>query len=330
MKNKKALIIGVTGQDGSYLAELLLKKKYQIHAIIRKIPYKEKKNRFWRIQKIIKKIIFHNVSLNEYKKLSNLIKKTKPDEIYHLAAQSYINYRFDDEFFQLNPNINGTHYILSAIKNFSPNSKFYFASSSEMFGNVNVSPQNENTKLNPRSAYGISKVAGYQLTKNYREAHKLFACTGILYNHESSRRGINFVTKKIVNGVAKIYLNKKKKIILGDISAKRDWGYAEDYVLAMWKMLQQKKPSDFVIGTGKLHSVKDFLKIAFDYVGLNYKDFIKIDKKLIRPKDTAVLKANISKAQKYLKWKPKVNFKNLVVNMVKDEIKLLQNNNTSK
>jgi GDPmannose 4,6-dehydratase len=330
MKNKKALIIGVTGQDGSYLAELLLEKKYKVHAILRKVSLKKNKNRFWRINEFKKKIIFHNASLNEYKKLSNLIKKIKPHEIYHLAAQSYINYRFDDEFFQLNPNINGTHYILSAIKDYSPKSKFYFASSSEMFGNVNSFPQNENTKLNPRSAYGISKVAGYQLTKNYREAHNIFACTGILYNHESSRRGINFVTKKIVNGVAKIHLKKKKKIILGDINAKRDWGYAGDYVLAMWKMLQQSKPSDYVIGTGKLHSVKDFLRIAFEYVGLNYKNYIKIDKKLIRPKDNAILKANIFKAKKYLKWRPKVSFKNLVIDMIKSEIKLLQNNKTGK
>ena len=330
MKNKKALIIGVTGQDGSYLAELLLKKKYKVHAILRNVSLKKNKNRFWRINEFKKKIIFHNASLTEYKKLSNLIKKIKPHEIYHLAAQSYINYRFDDEFFQLNPNINGTHYILSAIKNYSPKSKFYFASSSEMFGNVNSFPQNENTKLNPRSAYGISKVAGYQLTKNYREAHNLFACTGILYNHESSRRGINFVSKKIVNGVAKIHLKKKKKILLGDINAKRDWGYAGDYVLAMWKMLQQSKPSDYVIGTGKLHSVKDFLRISFEYVGLNYKNYIEIDRKLIRPKDNAILKANIFKAKKYLKWKPKVNFKNLVIDMIKSEIKLLQNDKTNK
>jgi GDPmannose 4,6-dehydratase len=330
MKNKKALIIGVTGQDGSYLAELLLKKKYKVHAILRKVSLKKNKNRFWRINEFKKNIIFHNASLNEYKKLSNLIKKIKPHEIYHLAAQSYINYRFDDEFFHLNPNINGTHYILSAIKNYSPKSKFYFASSSEMFGNVNSFPQNENKKLNPRSAYGISKVAGYQLTKNYREAHNIFACTGILYNHESPRRGINFVTKKIVNGVAKIHLKKKKKIILGDINAKRDWGYAGDYVLAMWKMLQQSKPTDFVIGTGKLHSVKDFLRIAFEYVGLNYKNYIEIDSKLIRPKDNAILKANIFRAKKYLKWKPKVNFKNLVIDMIKSEIKLMQINKTAK
>jgi len=330
MKNKKALIIGVTGQDGSYLAELLLKKKYKVHAILRKVSLKKKKNRFWRINEFKKKIIFHNASLNEYKKLASLIKKIKPHEIYHLAAQSYINYRFDDEFFQLNPNINGTHYILSAIKNYSPKSKFYFASSSEMFGNVSSFPQNENTKLNPRSAYGISKVAGYQLTKNYREAHNLFACTGILYNHESSRREINFVSKKIVNGVAKIHLKKKKKILLGNINAKRDWGYAGDYVLAMWKMLQQSKPSDYVIGTGKLHTVKDFLRIAFKYVGLNYKNYIEIDRKLIRPKDNAILKANIFKAKKYLKWRPKVNFKNLVIDMIKSEIKIIQKDKTNK
>ena len=319
--NKKALITGITGQDGSYLAELLLSKNYTIHALIRKKPKIINHNRFWRIQNFKKKIHFHECSLNQYEKLSNLIKKIKPDEIYHLAAQSYINYKFDDEFFQLNPNINGTHYILSAIKNYSPKTKFYFAGSSEMFGNVNQSKQNENTKFNPRSAYGISKVAGFQLTKNYRDAHKLFACTGILYNHESPRRGIDFVSRKIAISVAKIYKGIDNKIILGDINSKRDWGHASDYVYAMWKILQLKKPTDFVIGSGQQHSVKDFLKIASAHAKIgNYKKYLKIDKKLMRKNDKNNLKADIRKALKYIKWKPKTSFHDLVVSMVESEI----------
>ena len=319
---KKVLISGITGQDGSYLAELLINKNYEIHALLRKIKFA---NRFERIKNIKKKINFHYVSLNKYKEISNLIKKIKPNEIYHFAAQSYINYKFDDEFFRLNPNINGTHYILSSIKKYSPKTKFYFAASSEMFGNASSSPQNENTRFNPRSAYGISKVAGYHLTKNYREAHNIFACSGILYNHESSRRGINFVTKKIAIGVAKIKLKIADKITLGNINSRRDWGSAQDYVYAMWKMLNIKKPEDFVIGTGKLHSVKDFLKIAFNHVNLDYKKHIKIDKKLIRLKDVNILKANSTKAKKILKWKSKTSFKKLVTTMVDYELKLLQN-----
>ena len=318
---KKALILGVTGQDGSYLAELLIKKKYEVHAILRK---NKNKKRFDRIKNIKSKIKFHSGSLDKYKKISNLIKKIKPREIYHLAAQSYINYKFDDEFFLLNPNINGTHYILSAVKKFSPKSRFYFAGSSEMFGNVKSSPQDENTKFNPRSAYGISKVAGYHLTKNYREAHKIYACSGILYNHESPRRGMNFVSKKIAHGVALIKLKFTNHIEIGNINSKRDWGFAKDYVNAMWKMLQLKTPHDFVIGTGKQHSVKDFLKIAFDHVNLDYKKYIKIDPKFIRFKDVNSLKANSNRASRILKWKPKTQFKKLVTSMVDYELKSLE------
>jgi len=318
---KKALIIGVTGQDGSYLAELLLKKKYEVHSLLRK---NNKKNRFANILKIKKYIKFHKISLNNSKEISKLIKKLKPNEIYHLAAQSFINFKFDDEFFRLNPNINGTHYILSAIKKYSPNTRFYFAASSEIFGNPSTAPQNENTKFNPRSAYGISKLAGYFLTKNYRDAHGIFSCTGILYNHESERRDINFVSKKIVNSAAKIKLNISKSIKLGNIHSKRDWGSAKDYVYAMWKMLQLEKPEDFVIGTGFQHSVKDFLSLAFKHLNLDYKKYIKIDKKLIRPKDVNILKADSTKAKKILKWKPKISFKKLVISMVESELNSLK------
>jgi GDPmannose 4,6-dehydratase len=309
---KVAIITGVGGQDGSYLTKLLLRKKYKVIGLTN--PNSKKKTNFYNID--LKKI-----DLNNFRKISELIKKIKPDEFYHLAAQSFINYKFEDEFFKLNPNINGTHYILSAIKKYSPKTKFYFAASSEIFGNAKKYPQNENSKFNPRSAYGISKVAGFHLTKNYREAYNLFSCSGILYNHESPIRNSNFVSRKITSSLAKILIHKQKKIILGDIDAKRDWGYAGDYVEAMWKMLQQKKPNDFVIGTGITHSVKDFLRIAFKYVNLDYKDYIKFDKKLIRPKESVILLADSRKAKKILKWKPKTTFKEMIHKMIDADIK---------
>ena len=326
-KIKKALITGITGQDGSYLAELLLKKNYQVHGIVRRVALEDKTHRLWRIRKIIKKITLHSASIESYASLVRIVAKIKPDEVYHLAAQSYVAYSFEDDFSTLNTNINGTHFMLSAIKEFSPKSKFYFASSSEMFGKVRSNPQNEKTPFYPRSPYGISKVAGFELTRNYREAYNIFACSGILFNHESPRRGFEFVTRKISSSVARIKLGLQKELNLGNIDAQRDWGHAEDYVVAMWKMLQQKKPEDFVIGTGKMHSVKDFAKLAFQYVGLNYKDYIKIDKKLIRPAEVDVLCAQYKKAAKILKWKPLKKFKDLVKEMVDEDIKNIKNYN---
>jgi len=319
-KIKKALITGITGQDGSYLAELLLKKNYQVHGIVRRVALEDKTHRLWRIRKILKKITLHSASIESYASLVRIVAKIKPDEVYHLAAQSYVAYSFEDDFSTLNTNINGTHFMLSAIKEFSPKSKFYFASSSEMFGKVRSNPQNEKTPFYPRSPYGISKVAGFELTRNYREAYNIFACSGILFNHESPRRGFEFVTRKISSSVARIKLGLQKELNLGNIDAQRDWGHAEDYVVAMWKMLQQKKPEDFVIGTGKMHSVKDFAKLAFQYVGLNYKDYIKIDKKLIRPAEVDVLCAQYKKAAKILKWKPLKKFKDLVNEMVDSDL----------
>ena len=316
---KIALITGISGQDGSYLAELLIKKKYKVYGICS--PYK--KVNFENLKNIRKKIVIKKIDINNYSKIKKIIKNLKPTEVYHLAAQSFINYKFEDEFFKLNPNINGTHYLLSAIKNFSTKTRFYFAASSEIFGNSVKKKQDENTKFNPRSAYGISKLTGYHLTKNYREAYGIFACSGILYNHESPRRNKNFVTRKITYNLAKIHKNKLHKIFLGNINSKRDWGHAKDYVVAMWKMLQQNKPQDFVIGTGKLHSVKDFLKIAFGYFGLDYRKFIIIDKKFYRKNDKYILRANINKATKILKWKPKISFKSLVNEMVINDINLV-------
>ena len=316
IKKKIAIITGISGQDGSYLAELLVKKKYIVYGITNP----KSKNKLDFINSIKDKIIIEKLDLNNYKKIAALIKRIKPTEFYHLAAQSLINFKFEDEFFKLNPNINGTHYILSAIKEYSKKTKFYFAASSELFGNAEKSPQNENSKFNPRSAYGISKVAGYYLTKNYREAYKLFACSGILFNHESPRRNKKFVTRKITHALASIIKGKKNKLILGNIDSKRDWGHAKDYVYAMWKMLQIKTPRDFVIGTGKTHTVKDFLIIAFKYLNLDYRKFVTIDKKLLRKADKIILKADFKKAKNILKWKPKINFTSLIHEMVDSDL----------
>ena len=323
-KIKKALITGITGQDGSYLSELLLSKNYKVYGLVRRVALEDETHRLWRIKHLLNKIKLKSASLESYASIVKIIQNIKPDEIYHLGAQSYVAYSFEDEFSTLNTNINGTHYILSAIKDFSPKTKFYFAGSSEMFGKVQKNKQDEKTRFYPRSAYGISKVAGFELTRNYREAYKIFACTGILFNHESPRRGFEFVTRKISSSVARIKLGKQKSLQLGNIFAKRDWGHAKDYVEAMWLMLQQKKPGDFVIGTGKMHSVRDFARLAFSMVGLNYKKYIKFNKSLLRPAEVDTLKANYNKAKKILKWKPKTNFYQLVKEMVNEDLKFFK------
>ena len=322
---KVALITGISGQDGSYLAELLLAKGYKVHGIIRRVALEDEAHRIWRIRHILDDIILHAASLESYASIFKIVQKIKPDEVYHLAAQSYVTYSFEDEFSTLNTNINGTHYILSAVKEFSKSLKFYFAGSSEMFGKVQKTTQDENTPFHPRSAYGISKVTGYHLTKNYREAYKLHASSGILFNHESPRRGFEFVTRKISHAAARIKKGLQKKLKLGNINAKRDWGHAQDYVKAMWLMIQQDNPGDYVIGTGIENSVKDFAKKAFKHVGLNYKDHIVIDKSLMRPADVNALLANYSKAKKILKWKPEVSFDDLVKCMVESDLEFVTN-----
>ena len=322
---KVALITGITGQDGSYLAELLLAKGYKVHGIIRRVALEDEAHRIWRIRHILDDIILHAASLESYASIFKIVQKIKPDEVYHLAAQSYVTYSFEDEFSTLNTNINGTHYILSAAKEFSKNLKFYFAGSSEMFGKVKQIPQDESTPFHPRSPYGISKTAGHYLTRNYREAYKLHASTGILFNHESPRRGYEFVSRKISFAVARIKKGLQKKIKLGNIKSKRDWGHAQDYVKAMWSMLQQDTPGDYVVGTGIEHSVEDFAKKAFAHVGLNYKDYIVIDNNLLRPAEVDALLADYSKAKKILKWEPKVSFDNLVIGMVESDLEFITN-----
>ncbi len=319
--SKVALITGITGQDGSYLAELLLGKGYKVHGIVRRVALEDEIHRLWRIRHLLKDVTLHAGSLESYASLFNIILKIEPDEIYHLAAQSYVGYSFEDEFSTLNININGTHYLLSAVKEFVTSKvRFYFAGSSEMFGKVKEIPQNENTPFNPRSAYGISKATGYYLTKNYREAYKLHASSGILFNHESPRRGFEFVTRKISFAVARIKKGLQKKLHLGTLKSRRDWGHAKDYVEAMWLILQQNNPEDYVIGTGKEYSVEEFAEKAFSHVGLNYKDYVVLDKNLVRPSEVDTLVADYTKAKKILKWEPKTSFEDLVINMVEYDL----------
>ncbi|MCX5687455.1 MAG: GDP-mannose 4,6-dehydratase, partial [Candidatus Omnitrophica bacterium] len=275
---KKALITGITGQDGAYLSRFLIKKGYEVHGIVRRVALEDPDHRLWRLRDILDKITLHPGSMESYASIFKIVEKVKPNECYHLAAQSFVSYSFEDEFSTINTNINGTHFMLSAIKEKAPKCKFYFAASSEMFGHVREVPQTEKTPFYPRSPYGISKVAGFELTRNYREAYNIFACNGILFNHESPLRGYEFVTRKITSAVANIKLGLAKDIKLGNLDAKRDWGFAGDYCEVMWMMLQQSKPDDYVVATGETHTVREFVKLAFDYVGLDWKKYVKKDK----------------------------------------------------
>lgn len=321
---KKALITGITGQDGSYLAELLLAKGYEVYGIVRRIALEDPSHRLWRLQHVLDKIKLESASLESYASIFNVIERIKPDECYHLAAQSFVSYSFEDEFSTINTNINGTHFVLSAIKQKAPDCKFYFAASSEMFGHAQETPQNENTPFHPRSPYGISKVAGFDLTRNYREAYELYALSGILFNHESPRRGFEFVTRKICNAIAEIKLGLAKELRVGNLEAKRDWGFAKDYVEAMWLMLQQEEPDDYVIATGESHSVKEFVELAFQYVGLDWKKYVVIDKNFYRPAEVNILLGDYTKAKNKLGWSPKVKFAELVKMMVDADLKRLK------
>jgi len=318
---KRALITGITGQDASYLAEYLLNKNYEVHGIVRRVALEDPANRLWRIRHILEKITLHAGSLESYASIFNVVEKVRPNECYHLAAQSFVHYSFEDAFSTINTNINGTLYILSAIKEKVPECRFYFAGSSEMFGNAKDTPQNEQTPFYPRSPYGISKVAGFDLTRNYREAYDLFACNGILFNHESPRRGYEFVTRKITSNVAKIKLGLENKLSLGNLEAKRDWGFAGDFVKAMHLMLQQDDPDDYVIATNETHSVKEFVELAFSYVGLDWKDYVITDKQFYRPSEVHLLSGDYSKGKKKLGWEPSVKFDELVKMMVDADLK---------
>ncbi|HBC86808.1 MAG TPA: GDP-mannose 4,6-dehydratase [Lentisphaeria bacterium] len=317
---KKALISGITGQDGSYLSELLLEKGYEIYGIIRRVALEDPGNRLKRIEHIKDKINLIPGSLESYPSLYKIFNQIKPDEIYHLAAQSYVSYSFEDEFSTLNTNINGTHFMLSAFKDIAPEAKFYFAGSSEMFGKVRDVPQNEETSFHPRSSYGISKVAGFDLTRNYREAYNLFALSGILYNHESERRGFEFVTRKITSHVAMIKHGIKDSLELGNLDAKRDWGHSKDYVRAMWLMMQQDKPDDYIVCSGEAHTVREFCERAFAVAGLDYMKYVKVNPTFYRPAEVDILLGDYSKARKILGWKPEISFSELIERMVKSDL----------
>jgi len=339
---KKALIFGITGQDGSYLAELLLKKKYEVHGVKRRSssintnridhlyqdPHQKKRS-----------LILHYGDVTDSTSVSQIIKKIKPNEIYNLAAQSHVAVSFEVPEYTANADALGALRILEAIKfhNFENKTKFYQAGTSEMFGKVQSSPQNEKTSFYPLSPYGVAKVYAHWITKNYREAYNIFASNGILFNHESSRRGETFVTKKIVSAMCKIKFGKQKKLFLGNLYAKRDWGHAKDYCLAMWKILQYKKPDDFIISTGKQYSIKHFvnlvakkLKIKLKWKGKglkekgydkNNKPIVECDKNYFRPLDVNTLLGDSSKARKELKWKPKIDINMLIEEMIENEIK---------
>ena len=327
---KKALITGITGQDGSYLAELLLARGYEVHGIVRRVAIEDPEHRLWRIRHILDKLILHAGSLESFASVFNAVDKVRPDEIYHLAAQSFVSYSFEDEFSTIGTNVNGTHYMLAAMKERVPHCRFYFAASSEMFGNATETPQNENTSFHPRSAYGISKVAGFHLTTNYRQAYDLYAVSGICFNHESPRRGFEFVSRKVTNTVAKIKLGLEKQLVLGNLDARRDWGYASDYVTAMWLMLQHDEPDDYVIATGESHSVTELVQTAFSYVGLDWKEYMSIDRRLYRPAEIYELKGDAAKAKNKLGWQPTLNFERLVQMMVDSEIQTLTQHSPKK
>ncbi|MFA6371658.1 MAG: GDP-mannose 4,6-dehydratase [Methanothrix sp.] len=314
----KALITGITGQDGSYLAELLLSKGYEVHGIIRRASTFNTS----RIDHIYvdphrkdAKLYLHYGDLSDSGQISNIIYNIKPDEIYHLGAQSHVRVSFDVPEYTGDITALGTIRILEAIRRSGSDIKFYQASSSEMFGEA-LPPQNENTSFMPRSPYACAKVYSYWITKNYRDAYKIFACNGILFNHESPRRGETFVTRKITRGIAGILCGKDKHLYLGNLSAKRDWGFSPEYVEFMWRMLQNDHAEDFVIGTGEAHSVKEFLDAAFSYVGLDVQEHVRIDKRYFRPTEVESLLADSRKARGEMKWEPRVTFEDLVKIMV--------------
>ena len=316
---KRALITGITGQDGSYLSELLLEKGYEVHGIVRRSAIEDSEHRMSRIKHLLPRLKIHAGSIESFASIFNVVGKVKPDECYHLAAQSFVANSFEDEFSTLMTNINGTHHVLSAIRQIVPSCRFYFAASSEMFGNAEP-PQNESTPFRPRSAYGISKLTGYHLVRNYREVYGMFAVNGILFNHESRRRGFEFVTRKISSHAARIKLGLVQELRLGNLDAKRDWGHSKDFVKAMHMMLQAGSPDDYVIGTEESHSVREFVEIAFDHVGLDYKKFVIIDQNYYRPAEIFDLVADASKARKTFGWKNNYRFVELVNEMVASDL----------
>lgn len=323
---KRALITGITGQDGSYLAEHLLGLGYEVHGLVRRVALEDPQRRTERIQHLLGDLVLHPGSLESYPSIFHILSQESFDECYHLAAQSFVAESFADGFSTMNTNISGTHFVLAALRELQPDCRFYFAGSSEMFGRVREVPQREETPFHPRSPYGVSKVAGYWLSVNYREAYEMFCCNGILFNHESPRRGHEFVTRKITSTAARISLAQQHEIRLGNLEAKRDWGHAADYVRAMHLMLQEDEPEDYVLGMGETHSVRELCEIAFGELDLDYRDYVVIDEQFYRPAEVDLLIADPSKAQRILDWQPSYTFEELVREMVRSDLEQAQKN----
>jgi len=321
---KKALITGITGQDGSYLAEHLLEKGYEVHGLVRRVALEKPEQRLARISHLQNDIVLHAGSLESYPSLFHILSRCKIDECYHLAAQSFVAESFEDGFSTMNTNSNGTHYLLAALYQLQPECRFYFAGSSEMFGKVRETPQRETTPFHPRSPYGISKVAGYYLTINYREAYRMYCANGMLFNHESPRRGFEFVTRKITHNVARIKMGLATELRLGNLEARRDWGHAIDYVRAMHLMLQQPEPGDYVVATGETHSVREFCDLAFREAGLDYREFVREDPQFYRPAEIDLLVGDATRARDILGWRPTYSFSQLVSEMVALDIAQLE------
>ena len=321
---KRACITGITGQDGSYLAELLLEQGYEVHGLVRRAALEDPMHRLSRIIPILDRIHLHAASLESFPSIFTVVRQIQPDELYHLAAQSFVSYSFEDAFSTFRINIDGTHYVLESVRQCAPHCRVYFAGSSEMFGKVVEVPQRETTRFHPRSPYGISKTTGFELARNYREAYGMFVCSGILFNHESPRRGFEFVTRKISSHVARIKTKAAHELPLGNLHAMRDWGFARDYVAAMHLMLQQPEPDDFVVATGEAHSVAEFCEIAFSHVGLDYRDYVKTRDEFFRPAEVHLLLGDASKAREVLGWRPTVGFVELVQMMVAHDLAVAQ------
>jgi GDPmannose 4,6-dehydratase len=319
----KALITGITGQDGSYLAEHLLSLGYEVHGLVRRVALENPEGRFHRIAHILDKVTLHPASLESYPSIFHVVSRHDFDECYHLAAQSFVAESFGDGFSTMNTNINGTHYMLAALRELRPKCRFYFAGSSEMFGKVDEAPQSETTRFHPRSPYGISKVAGFELTRNYREAYGMFAASGILFNHEGPRRGFEFVTRKITSTAARIKVGRAHELRLGNLDARRDWGHSQDYVRAMHLMLQLDTPDDFVVASGESHTVREFCELAFRELDLDYSDYVRTDERFYRPLEVEALIGDATKAHTVLGWKPTYTFSEVVSEMVQSDLKIM-------
>ena len=323
MSKKRAFITGITGQDGSYLAEHLLEQGYEVHGLVRRVAQEDPSRRLGRVAHLMDRVTLHPGGLEIFASIYRIFADNDFHECFHLAGQSFVAESFEDSFSTMDINASGTHFVLEALRQLRPECRFYFAGSSEMFGKAVESPQTETTRFHPRSPYGISKVTGFHLTRNYRESYGLFCCSGILFNHESPRRGLEFVTRKITSTAASIKLGLADKLYLGNLDARRDWGHAADYVKAMHLMLQQDEPDDYVVATGETHSVREFCDVAFSELDLDYNDYVEVDPRFYRPVDVELLVGDASKAREKLGWEPQTRFAGLVRKMIASDMEQL-------